>query len=398
MKRTILFLLASVSLWAAWSGCRNNGCTSAITGKIDGAAGQTIYLERYVNNRGVFSDSTVIGQDGSFAIVPSQPLNKDYYRILLDEKDYIVLITDSSESVCIQASAGKLSETAKVDGSEDTRILRDFEKNYNALSRKIEEPTAKLRRDGLNDLEVARLKDEVISARKGLSAFVRHWLESNSSTPAAIAAVQVLDIRSDLALYQKVVNELQPAFSNSAPYKQLRQKTDFAASGGMLSHGQEITDPRAMPQQRVEGVLISNGKVAPEITLPDPKGSVRTLSDLRGKVVLLDFWASWCGPCRRDNPAVVKVYEEYKSDGFDVFSVSLDKEKSRWIEAIAEDGLLWENHVSDLLGWSSKPAADFGVHSIPFPVLLDRDGKVIAYGPNVRGPMLEAHLKQIFGR
>jgi len=393
-RRVAGIILTTVILW----GCSGTRIGPSISGKIEGAAGRTVYLERYANNRGIFTDSTVIGSDGTFTIVPSHPLDKDFYRVLLDERDFLVLITDSSETVRLTATAGKLSASAKVEGSEDTRILRDFEKNYNALAKKVDEPTVRLRNELLNELEVARLRDEVMAARKALSDYVRHWLESNSSTPAAIAAVQTLDIRSDLALYQKVINDLKSNLAKSGPYKQLRQKTEFASSGGMLQSGQEINDPRSMPQQRVEGVLISIGKNAPEIALEDPAGRLRRLSDLKGKVVLLDFWASWCGPCRRENPAVVKAYDEYKKDGFEIFSVSLDKDGARWIEAIMEDGLIWENHVSDLLGWNSKPAADFGVHSIPFPVLLDREGKVIAYGPNVRGPMLEAHLKQIFGR
>jgi thiol-disulfide isomerase/thioredoxin len=388
-------LLAGVLMFA---GCGQGDSDTGISGTITGGAGKTVYLERFVNNHGVKSDSSVIGSDGAFRIVPARPLEKNYYRLMFDERDYIILITDSTEKIRITAEAGKLGESAKVEGSEDTRVLRDFEKEYNNRLSKQEEPSARLREPGLSDEEVSKYREEVISARKEVSAFVRHWLESNSSTPAAIGAVQVLDIRTDLPQYQKVMKDQRPEFTATTFYKMLRQKVEFAQSGGMVQDEQEISDPRAMPQQRVEGVLIGLGKTVPEIALPDPDGTVRRLSDLRGKVVLLDFWASWCGPCRRENPAVVEAYNAYNADGFEVFSVSLDKEKPRWVDAIAEDGLVWKNHVSDLNGWSSKPAADYGVHSIPFPVLLDREGKVIAYGPNARGPMLQAHLKQMFGR
>ena len=392
--KPVVFLCASYALIA---GCSGDGQKSAISGNIADAGGQTIYLERYVNNRGVITDSTVIASDGSFVIKPAQPLEKDFYRVLLNDRDYVVLIADSTQTIRIEAQAGKIGETACVKGSDDTALLQEFEEAYNELASKIEAPTARLREPGLSDADVLRIKEEVVKARKQLADYVRHWLESNSSTPAAIAAVQALDMRTDLPQYQRVVKDLSQSFGHTVHYRQLKQKVEFASTGG-LQQGQEILDPRSMPQQRVEGVLIALGKEAPEIALPDPSGTTRKLSDLRGKVVLLDFWASWCGPCRRENPAVVKAYDEYNKDGFEVFSVSLDKEKTKWIEAIAQDGLGWPNHVSDLRGWESKPAADFGVHSIPFPVLIDRDGKVIAYGPNVRGPMLEAHLKQVFGR
>jgi thiol-disulfide isomerase/thioredoxin len=380
-----------------FSACSGDSQKSAISGRIEGGEGKTIYLERYVNNRGVLTDSTVIGSDGKFVLKPEQPLGKDFYRVMLDQRDYVVLITDSTQSVTLQAKAGEMGQTVKVSGSEDTELLHDFEKAYNEFAKKLEAPAAKLREPGLTEADVLRYKEEIVKGRKEMSDYVRRWLESNSSTPAAIAAVQVLDIRTDLPQYQKVVKDLSVTFNSTAHFRQLKQKVEFAASGGNVQ-GQEIVDPKSMPQQKVEGVLIAAGKPVPEIALPDPQGNVRKLSDMKGKVVLLDFWASWCGPCRRENPAVVRAYDEYNKDGFEVFSVSLDKDKQKWIEAIGQDGLKWSNHVSDLMGWNSKPAADFGVHSIPFPVLLDRDGKVIAYGPNVRGPMLEAHLKQIFGR
>lgn len=119
------------------------------------------------------------------------------------------------------------------------------------------------------------------------------------------------------------------------------------------------------------------------------------LSDLKGKVVLLDFWASWCGPCRRENPSVVKLYEQYKDDGFTVMSVSLDKDKNRWLQAIEQDGLVWPNHVSDLNYWSSKAAKLYGVGSIPFTVLIDQEGNIVK--TKLRGPALEQELQRIFG-
>lgn len=129
--------------------------------------------------------------------------------------------------------------------------------------------------------------------------------------------------------------------------------------------------------------VIQVGMTAPEISLPDPKGKVRSLSDLRGKVVLVDFWASWCGPCRRFSPHVVEMYKKYKAKGFEVFSVSLDRpgEKDKWVSAIQQDGLVWENHVSDLKYWNCEPAARYGVRAIPQTFLLDRKGVVVALNP-----------------
>ena len=118
-----------------------------------------------------------------------------------------------------------------------------------------------------------------------------------------------------------------------------------------------------------------------------------SLSDLRGKIVLVDFWASWCGPCRRENPNVVRMYNKYKDKGFDILGVSLDKTQDRWLQAIEQDGLEW-HHVSDLKGWSNEVAQAYGVRSIPHTILLDQEGRIIAR--NLRGQALEEKLEELF--
>jgi len=137
------------------------------------------------------------------------------------------------------------------------------------------------------------------------------------------------------------------------------------------------------------------GAEAPDFTMNQLDGTPLTLSSLRGKVVLVDFWASWCGPCRRENPNVVAAYNKYKEKGFDVLGVSLDKTKDRWEAAIEKDGLVW-NHVSDLSGWKNAAAKKYGVRSIPATFLLDAEGKII--GKNLRGPALEAKLEEVLGK
>lgn len=141
---------------------------------------------------------------------------------------------------------------------------------------------------------------------------------------------------------------------------------------------------------KLENVQI--GKTAPEFSLPDTSGVNVSLSEFRGKYVLLDFWASWCPPCRRENPNVVKAFQENKGKNFTIVGISLDNNKAKWLKAIADDDLTW-THLSDLKYWDSEIPALYGVRGIPANVLLDPDGVIIA--KNLTGEELHAKLKEV---
>lgn len=212
--------------------------------------------------------------------------------------------------------------------------------------------------------------------------------EDPSQQAAMPDRVEVL-VRENKSLLMSafLVTYFESAFEQYAPlYKEVRDALkDRYADNDFVKH---------LDQKVRSAVMV--GMEAPDIVMADTTGAMRRLSDLRGRVVLIDFWASWCRPCRAENPNVVRLYRKYHDQGFEIFSVSLDNSADRWKAAINDDHLVWPNHVSDLRGWSSAAGRLYGVSSIPATVLLDRDGKVLAR--NLRGPALENKLKEIFGQ
>lgn len=203
---------------------------------------------------------------------------------------------------------------------------------------------------------------------------IKRYIDT-SSTPL-IALLLVRNLRPDLKEDFAYIEKLEGLISAKAP----NTKYD-------VEYKQLVATLR--------GTMSTNvGNEAPDINLPNPNGKNVSLKSLRGKVVLLDFWASWCRPCRAENPNVVEMYKKYNAKGFEVFSVSLDRTREAWISAIQQDGLIWNSHVSDLQFWNSIAAKTYNVQGIPFQVLIDKNGIIIE--KNIRGEALKAKLKSIF--
>ncbi|MFO7617053.1 MAG: TlpA disulfide reductase family protein, partial [Bacteroidales bacterium] len=251
-----------------------------------------------------------------------------------------------------------------------------------SIGRIFEEQSAQ----GATPLLEQWMEDEVARVLSGQREFVRSFIKRNSTEPASLLALShqilrqsVLDAGKDFDLFELVDKELTARFPTSALVRNLHEFV-------------ESVRPQIEAARKIEE-MVGNGKPAPEISLSDPDGKVVNLSSLKGKYVLLDFWAAWCAPCRRENPNIVKAYNQFRSKGFEIYAVSLDRNRQEWLDAIQADKLGW-THVSDLLFWNSPVAQQYGVQSIPANFLIDPDGIII--DRNLRGAALEARLQEIF--
>jgi peroxiredoxin len=318
------------------------------------------------------------------------PAKTDFYRLGFDNSNYILLSIDSTDNhVKINANADTLSVGYKVEGSKFSNDILDFvvEQTY-YISNRSKILTSFNEGNQKDTSVMGNAQRSIMRLDKTFNAFVVDFVEKHPKSPSTFLALSYLDPVIQLDVIKKVEKAISETMYNSPLHVDILNKI------GQLESQKQIQDAQMAEQERMMGHL-KIGNAAPEINLPSANGGNISLSSLKGKVVLIDFWASWCMPCRQENPAVVKMYNKYKDKGFTVYSVSLDKEKSKWLSAIQQDGLIWPNHVSDLKFWQSAAAQTYGITSIPFTVLIDKDGKII--DKNLRGAQLEAKLKEILG-
>lgn len=354
-----------------------------ITGQIEGSTGELAMLIVYEGEKERVIDSIQISDD-QFTFQTDTKELRQYVMIVGSQEMPIVLILDEkSDNPTIKGSLPGVGENYTVTGSEESQYVKDYlaflkdfydieQAIYSEINTTVPDDTVRIKGyvDRLDSISFIQ-RDYAIEHIDGHPGSPASWLMLRELFPASgLLNFDTLDI----AYFSRVADEM----SDKYPYSEYP---------GLIRR--DIASVESQLEQ------MYNPQLAPDIVMTDVNGKTAKLSDLRGQVVLLDFWASWCVPCRQENPNVVRVYNEYKDKGFTVFSVSLDEDKEAWQEAIEADNLVWPNHVSDLKGWQSAGAALYQVNSIPATFLLDAEGKIIA--TNLRGPALEQKLQQILG-
>ncbi len=370
MNKLFLIYAMSILFCPIWS---QSEIDIKLSGTIFNSKVDTFKISQFFGS--YFKDYASIPADkkGNFSFSGKLP-NEDFYLLRVGNNNVNLILRNKSE-LKIYGDGSKIREFCNIIGSDESKAFHDFAQITDNWKIKSDSAIAALRQDPSREKAINEyMQGQFITYQQELQNFV----SSNPNSPALILALNSIDIEQNFKDYENLILQVYKSFPNSP---------------SVISYYQNYLSQK---QKNEEGMFLAPGKVAPDFEeFSTDRTTKMKLSDLKGKVVLIDFWASWCGPCRRENPNVVKTYQKYAKDGFTIMSVSLDNDKSKWAEAIEKDKLVWPYHVSDLGGWNSKVARMYQVSSVPFTVLIDQEGKIIR--TNLRGEALEGELTRIFG-
>lgn len=344
-----------------------------ISGNIFNASVDSVSISQYYGSYYKDHIKVPLNKKGDFTIKGNLPA-ADYYVLRVGGSHVNLILRDKSV-IKLYGDGSNIYAFCNIIGSDESNSMNNFIKVLTVWNNKRDSAVALIQQNPSRQEEISNsMTNEFYAFQSNLQQFITQ----NSNSAALLPVISTVDVDNDFPTYETIVNQLYASFGESPSIQELH-KTYLQ-----------------LKAKREAANLLAPGKLAPDFEELNRDGKTTSkLSDLRGQVVLLDFWASWCGPCRKENPTVVRLYEKYKKDGFTVMSVSLDRDKAAWLAAIEKDNLTWPNHVSDLNHWSSKVAQLYQVKGIPFTVLIDKEGKIVM--TNLRGEALEAELARIFG-
>jgi peroxiredoxin len=325
----------------------------------------------------VLDSVKISGNNGSFSL-SGAARSQEVYELVFGNNAIAVPLVNDAQEIKVNVDLGKKDDFYEVSGSDATTQLKDLITIFGKKNFEVERSMGEL-----DSLKQANAPDSVLLAAttkknntiQDLNTYLKQFINTNGNATVCALALSWSSRSFTKADFEASLNDLGKKYPNNAVLQGLK-----------LNYEQQL----AQMADKKETSWV--GKQAPDLALPDANGHPIPLTSYKGKFLLVDFWASWCGPCRAENPNVVKAYSEFKNKNFAILGVSLDKDKDAWQQAIQADKLDWA-HVSDLKYWNSKAVEVFKFEGIPFNVLIDPQGKII--GESLRGEELEKKLKEV---
>lgn len=386
-KKIFLYLFAAL----AFAGCKNNAVQ--ISGTIvNPVSGEYVFLDELKSNELLTVDSVKISDNGSFNFKKEIKVPA-FYLLKTSNNNFLTMLIAPGEKLSMKAYHDSLNYPLSLSGSKGTESMVEYNRT---LRKTIDKLT------GLNNIYKQNIDNPKLPAvMESLDSLANIYLNEINSYTKTYIDENIKSLVSLVALYQQVA----PSVYVLNPSKDLKYFVKVDSSLTILYPQYE---PVVSLHEQVQKLIVSTnssaevapvsgeGSEVPEISLPTPAGDTIKLSSTRGSVVLLDFWASWCVPCRQENPNLVKAYSLYNKKGFTIYQVSLDKTKEAWMKGIQDDNLEKWIHVSDIQYWNSIVVPLYKIESIPTNYLLDKEGRIIA--KNLRGEQLQLKLAELFNK
>jgi len=368
---------------AVMTSCNSEGSGNKYTidGTIKNMPTKAVYLEKLSMQKITVIDTAQIDGSGSFHL--SSTAEKGFYRLRVDNThSWLLLLENKPYKATLDYNN---PAEYKIIGSEVNDAFEDGVKVVTESQIKLQNMKAAFQQQqsqGASQEVLEKMANEIDQVQLTFENEMKK--RAGEAKDALLALYYTSFLRMDKygAENKSMVERMQKEIPTSTYTQEM-----------VAQYNVMLQQLKAQEASKNAEAATAIGAVAPDLAFNSPDGKVIKLSDLRGKIVLVDFWASWCRPCRMENPNVVAAYKKFKDKGFTIYSVSLDQDAAKWKGAIQQDGLEWPNHVSDLKGWQSVAAMMYGVQGIPAQFLLDKDGKIVA--KNLRGEQLEEKLGEL---